>query len=78
VKMDEFLIDYIFDILGLYESAIKYTKHLEIVLQILRDNKLYANGKKSEFGLIKIELLGHFMIGLGIKPNEKKIEAIKK
>ena len=54
-EMDVFVIVYIDDILVFSKTAEEHAQHLAIVLQKLRDNKLYANGEKSEFGLQEIE-----------------------
>jgi hypothetical protein len=48
-----------------------------VVLKKLRDNKLYANLEKSEFELVEIEFLGHVLNEEGIKPDSRKIKAIK-
>ena len=77
-EMDVFVIVYIDDILVFSKTAEEHAQHLAVVLQKLRDNKLYANGEKSEFGLQEIEFLGHIMTGQGVKPDHKKVEAIKK
>jgi hypothetical protein len=77
-EMDEFVIVYIDDILVYSKTAEDHAKHLEIVLGKLREHKLYANGEKSEFGLMEIDFLGHIVDGSGIKPYTKKVEAIRK
>ena len=43
----------------------------------LRDNKLYANGEKSDFAHEEIEFLGHVVTRDGIKPDMKKVKAIQ-
>jgi hypothetical protein len=47
--MDNFVIIYIHDILVYSKTADEHARHLEVVLKKLRDNKLYANGEKSDF-----------------------------
>jgi hypothetical protein len=41
-ELDKFVVVFIDDILIYSRSEIEYTKHLRIVLQWLRDHKLYA------------------------------------
>ena len=50
---------------------------IEVVLGRLRDNKLYANGEKSDFAHQEIEFLGHVVTRDGIKPDRKKVKAIQ-
>ena len=77
-EMVGLVIVYIDDILVFSKTAEEHAQHLAMVLQKLWDNNLYANGEKSEFGLQEIEFLGHIMSGHGVKPDYKKVEAIKK
>ena len=49
--LDRFVIVFIDDILICSKSQEEHEKHLRIVLQILRERKLYAKLKKCEFWL---------------------------
>ena len=71
-EMDDFVIGYIDDILVYSKTAEEHARYLEVVLRKLKDNKLYANGEKSNFAHNEIEFLGHVMTKDGIKPNMKK------
>ena len=75
--MDDFVIVYIDDILVYSKTAEEHARHLEAVLGRLRDNKLYANGEKSDFVHEEIEFLGHVVTRDGIKPDMKKVKAIQ-
>ena len=70
------MIVYIDDILVCSKTAEEHARHLEEVLGRLRNNKLYANGEKSDFAHQEIEFLGHVLTRDGIKPNIKKVKAI--
>lgn len=44
-----------------------HIKHLEIVLIILTENKLYAKLSKCNFGMTQIEYLGHLVLVEGVQ-----------
>lgn len=48
-EMNDFVIIYINDILVYSKIAEEHMQHLEVVIGKLKENKLYANGKKSNF-----------------------------
>ena len=48
----------------------------KIVLQTLRENKLYAKLSKCEFWLKEISFLGHIVSAEGIRVDPVKIEAV--
>jgi hypothetical protein len=48
-ELDKFVVVFIDDILIYSKSETEHTKHLRIVLQRLRDHKLYAKFSKCEF-----------------------------
>ncbi|GJR42003.1 hypothetical protein Tco_1310106 [Tanacetum coccineum] len=43
---------------------------------VLRDQKLYANGKKCHFLVTKVTFLGYIVTGSGIKMDPTKVEAL--
>ncbi|KAJ6810578.1 uncharacterized protein M6B38_103615 [Iris pallida] len=60
--LDKFVIVFIDDILIYSKSEEEHEKHLRIVLQTLREEKLYAKLSKCEFWLDQIPFLGHIII----------------
>ncbi|XP_070045340.1 uncharacterized protein [Nicotiana tomentosiformis] len=62
-------IDFVFidDILVYSHSLEEYVQHLRIILQTLREKKLYAKFSKCEFWLDPVAFLGHMVSGDGIK-----------
>lgn len=50
-------------------------KHLEVVLITLKDNQLYAKYSKYEFGLMKIEYLGHTVSVEAVQMEKSKVKA---
>ena len=76
-KLDECVVIYIDDILIYSRSELEHAQDLRKVLKKLRENKLYVNGEKSEFALKEFDFLGHVLGGNGIRPDPKKIQAIR-
>ena len=76
-EMDDFVIVYINDILVFSKTAEEYGRHLEAMLKILRDNKLYANREKSEFTRLEMKFLGHVINREGIKPDMTGVKPIQ-
>jgi hypothetical protein len=46
------------------------------VFQRLRENKLYAKFEKFEFGVTKVDFLGHKITQEGLKMDDHKVKAI--
>jgi hypothetical protein len=74
--LDSFVIVFIDDILVYSKSQEKHEEHLRIVLQILRDRKLFAKLKKCEFWMDRVVFLGHVISRDGITVDPSKIEAV--
>ncbi|RVW36739.1 Retrovirus-related Pol polyprotein from transposon 297 [Vitis vinifera] len=67
---------FIDDILVYPKSRKEHECHLSIVLQTLRDKKLYAKLKKCEFWLDKVSFLGHVVTKDGISVDPRKVDAM--
>ncbi|GJS84348.1 putative reverse transcriptase domain-containing protein [Tanacetum coccineum] len=74
--LDKFVIVFIDDILVFSKSKEEHEEHLRTVLQILRQEKLYAKFSKCEFWLSKVAFLGHIVSAEGITMDPAKVEAI--
>ena len=74
--IDQFVIVFIDDILIYSRTPEEHVKHLEVVLQVLREKKLYAKLNKCEFWLQEISFLGHIISKDGISVDPAKVEAI--
>ncbi|KAL4025729.1 hypothetical protein IC575_014134 [Cucumis melo] len=74
--LDTFVIVFIDDILIYSKTEAEHEKHLRIVLQTLRDNKLYAKFSKCEFWLKQVSFLGHVVSKAGVSVDPAKIEAV--
>jgi hypothetical protein len=54
----------------------EHEEHLRKVFQRLRENKLYAKLEKCEFGMTKMDFLGHRITQEGLKMDDHKVKAI--
>ncbi|GKV45643.1 hypothetical protein SLEP1_g52705 [Rubroshorea leprosula] len=76
--LDKFVIVFIDDILIFSPDEESHKEHLVIVLQILREKKLYAKFDKCEFWLNRISFLGHIVSKDRISVDPSKVEAVVK
>ena len=67
---------FIDDILVYSRDEQEHEQHLKIVLQTLREKKLYAKLSKCDFCLKEVSFLGHIVSVEGIRVNPAKIEAV--
>ena len=74
--LDQFVIVFIDDILIYSGSKEDHEEHLRVVLQILRENQLYAKFSKCQFWLDSVAFLGHVISAEGVSVDPQKIEAI--
>ena len=75
--LDRFVIVFIDDILIYSATPKEHEQHLEIVLQTLRNHKLYAKFEKCAFWLEEVKLLGHVATKDGIAADPAKVEAVR-
>ena len=75
--LDLFVIVFIDDILVYSKSRKEHEEHLRIVLEMLREKKLYAKFSKCEFWLDSVSFLGHVVSKNGVMVYPSKIEAVK-
>jgi hypothetical protein len=76
--LDKYVVVFIDDILIYSKSLTDHEQHLRNVLQVLRENQLYAKLSKCDFWLDRVIFLGHVVSAEGIFVDPKKIEAILK
>jgi hypothetical protein len=75
-ELDKFVVVFIDDILIYSKSEAEHAKHLRIVLQRLRDHKLYAKFSKCEFWLDSVKFLGDTISNDGISVDPSKVQEI--
>ena len=64
------------DILIYSQSEEEHEDHLRVVLQLLRDHRLYAKFSKCEFWLTEVRFLGHMVSAFGVSVDPEKVEAV--
>jgi hypothetical protein len=75
-ELDKFVVVFIDDILIYSKNEAEDAKHLHIVLQCLRDHKLYAKFSKCEFWLDSVKFLGHTISKNGISVDPSKVQEV--
>ena len=64
------------DILIYSQSEREHEYHLRIILQLLRDHRLYAKFSKCEFWLTEVRFLGHVVSVIDVSMDPEKVEAV--
>ena len=60
-ELDKFVVVLIDDIMNFSETAEEHEEHLRIVMERLRQHKLYAKFSKCEFWMEEVAFLGHVL-----------------
>ena len=74
--LDRFVVVFIDDILVYSINEQEHEQHLKIVLQTLREKKLYAKLSKCDIWLKVVSFLGHIVSAKGIRVDPAKFEAV--
>ncbi|GKC54774.1 putative reverse transcriptase domain-containing protein [Tanacetum coccineum] len=75
--LDKFIIVFIDDILVSSKDEEEHGKHLRIILELLKKERLYAKFSKCDFWLDSIQFLGHVIDRNGVHVDPAKIKSIK-
>jgi hypothetical protein len=73
---DQYMVIFIDNILVYSKDAQDHARHLRLVLDKLREEKLYAKFSKCKFWLEKATFLGHVISKEGITVDPAMVEAI--
>ena len=75
-ELDKLVIVFIDDILIYSKNEEEHANHLRVVLQWLRDHRLYAKFSKCEFWLDSVKFLGHTISSEGISVDPRKVQEV--
>nr|GEV11450.1 putative reverse transcriptase domain-containing protein [Tanacetum cinerariifolium] len=75
--LDKFIIVFIDDILVYFKDEEEHGRHLKIILEVLKKERLYAKFLKCDFWLDSVQFLGYLIDRSGVHVDLAKIEAIK-
>jgi hypothetical protein len=75
-KLDKFVVVFIDDILVYSKNEEEHVGHLHVVLQRLREHRLYAKLSKCDFWLKEIKFLGHTISQAGIAVDPDKVQEV--
>nr|GEY59795.1 hypothetical protein [Tanacetum cinerariifolium] len=75
--LDKFVIVFIDDILIYSKNKEDHEKHLKTILELLKNEKLYAKFLKCDFWLESVQFLGHVIYSNGVHVDPAKVEAIR-
>ena len=75
--LDKFVIVFMDDILVYSKSKENHVRHLTLVLNKLREHRLYAKFSKCQFWLDQIAFVGHDVSAQGIQADPQKIAAVE-
>jgi hypothetical protein len=75
-ELDKFVVVFIDDILIYSKTDGDHANHLRIILQRLRDHRLYAKFSKCEFWLDSVKFLGHTISSEGISVDPTKVQEV--
>jgi hypothetical protein len=74
--LDSFVVVFIDDILVYSADYAKHEGHLKIVMEKLRDERLFTKFKKCEFWLEEVSFLGHVVNKNGLAVDPAKVQAV--
>jgi hypothetical protein len=74
--LQKFVLVFFYDILIYSRSWEDHVQHVDKVIQLLKEKKLYDKLSKCFFGVKEVEYLGHIVSHEGVKVDPNKINAM--
>ena len=75
--LDKFIVVYLEDIVIYSHTLEEHKRHMEMVFQRLRENKLFVKKEKCSFAQDHIKFLGHIIEQRRIRMDMEKVKAIQ-
>nr|GEY56355.1 putative reverse transcriptase domain-containing protein [Tanacetum cinerariifolium] len=75
--LDKFVIVFIYDILIYSKNKEDHEKHLNTIIELLKNERLYAKFSKCDFWLKSVQFLGHVINSNGVLVDPVKVEDIQ-
>jgi hypothetical protein len=75
--LDKFVIIFIDDILIFSKTEEEHEVHLWLILEKLREHRLYAKFSKCKFWKNKVEFLGHVVLAEGVAVDPSKVQDVQ-
>jgi hypothetical protein len=75
-QLRRFLLIFFDDLLIYSKTWEDHLRHINEILNIMKEQSLYAKETKCEFGMTKILYLGHIISAQGVRVDPEKIQAI--
>ena len=75
-ELDVCVVVFIDDILVYSKNEEEHAKHLQIVLDRLREHQLYAKFSKCQFWLKEVSFLGHILSAKGVAVDPSKVQEV--
>ena len=76
-QLDRFVVVFIDDILVYSRSRDEHAEHLRTVLEVLRQNQLFAKLSKCEFWMDRVAFLGHVLSEGGVSVDPEKVSRVQ-
>src|SRR5438128_11997117 len=73
-ELDVCVVVFIDDILVYSKNEEEHAKHLQLVLDRLREHQLYAKFSKCQFWLKEVSFLGHILSAKGIAVDRRSLQ----
>jgi hypothetical protein len=74
--LDKFIVVFIDDILIYSKDDKEHEEHLRLIMEKLREHKMYAKFSKCEFWLNKVGFLGHIVSAEGVAVDPSKVASV--
>jgi hypothetical protein len=76
--LDKFIVVFMDDILIYSKDDKEHEQHLRLIMEKLREHKLYAKFSKCKFWLNKVGFLGHIVSAEGVAVDPSKVASVPK